>query len=113
MQLPISFLIKVYYIRANAIIVIKTEQIVNNTKNNISNSNNSLKIIQIRQLKQLGIRKLYQLLVTYFTNRNMVKAFFEKSIVKIKKKQLIQRYGKNLVLKKSDILIASNMGIKQ
>lgn len=47
MQPPTSYLIKVYKAQANTILDLLTNQVVDNTKKNISNNNNRLKETKI------------------------------------------------------------------
>lgn len=61
-------------------------EITDNTKKSTSNSNKNLKIIEIKGFKKLGNKKLYKLLVFYYSNKNHAKAFFEKNIIEIRRK---------------------------
>lgn len=67
--------------QANVILDANTNQVANNAKDIVSNSNSGSKITRIGWLSKLGTGKLYGLLMIYLINKNQAEAFFEKGVI--------------------------------
>ena len=78
MQSPLSFLVKVNRARGNAILDVSTGRVADNAKDSVSESNNALKITQIRWLSKIETRKLHGSILICLGDKNQLKLFLKK-----------------------------------
>ncbi len=78
MQFTVSFLVKVNRTQANTILDASTGQVADNAKDIVSESNNALKITQIRWLSKIETRKLHGSILICLEDKNQLKLFLKK-----------------------------------